>query len=89
VVSSILNDLNILDGALRQISESLEPMALSRLIRQITANQRLALSLLRFYAIQFSLLPVNLSLLRLDLLLHSRILVLALLHLIAYHGASK
>ena len=45
--------------------------------------------LLFFQSVQLSLLPVNLSLLRLDLLLHSRILVLPLLHLIPDHGAAK
>ena len=51
---------------------------------------RLSLLLLLFFqSVQLSLLPIDLSLLRLDLLLHSRILVLPLLHLIPDHGAAK
>ena len=46
-------------------------------------------AVLLFQSVQLSLLTINLSLLRLDLLLHSRILVLPLLHLIPDHGAAK
>ena len=55
----------------------------------ISGKLTLLLLLLGFQRVQLSLLPIDLSLLRLNLLLHSRILVLALLHLISDQRAAN